>query len=159
KVEATRLALAEHGDWKRADTEYAAAFHAAGLDLDKTVPAEAGAWLAARSDPIELTAYLDDWAYVRRKTGRPEADWRRLVGSARGARPRPRRDGLRARAGNPDVAAVAEFRLLAGDARALGAQPAAGLVLLARQLKDGANDVQRAERVLRRAWDRFPGDF
>jgi len=61
---------------KRADAEYAATFRKAGMDLDTIQPAEAGKWIAARSEFLELAGYLDDWAYIRIKAQRAEADWR-----------------------------------------------------------------------------------
>jgi hypothetical protein len=143
---------------KRTDTDYAGAFRNAGLDLDATRPKEAGKWLASRTDPIELAGYLDDWAFVRRATGRPESDWRRRVTAARGGDPAPWRDALREKLGNNDPAAVAEFRRMAGDPR-LEDQAAPGLLFLARQLKFGCGDGERAASVLRRAARRYPGDF
>ena len=157
-LEAVRGDRAEHWDPKRTDADYAAAFRKAGLDLDVTEPAEAGRWLKVRSEPVELAGYLDDWASTRQKAGRADADGRRLVAAARGADPDPWRDALRARSGSKDAGAVAEFRRLADDA-ALEDQPAAGLVLLARQLKFGDGEGERAARVLRRAAFRYPGDF
>jgi serine/threonine-protein kinase len=157
-LEAVRGARAEHLDAKRTDAGYAAAFRKAGLDLDVREPAEAGRWLASRSEPVELAGYLDDWATVRQKAGRADADGRRLVAAARGADPDPWRDALRMKFGSKDAGAVAAFRRLADDA-ALEAQPAASLALLARQLKSGGGDGERAARVLRRAASRHPGDF
>jgi tetratricopeptide (TPR) repeat protein len=157
-LEAVRGDRAEHLDAKRTDAGYAAAFRKAGLDLDVREPAEAGRWLAARSEPVELAGYLDDWAIVQQKAGRVDAGWRRLVAAARGADPDPWRNALRMKFGSKDARAVAEFRRLADDP-ALEAQPAASLVLLARQLKSGGGDGERAARVLRRAASRHPGDF
>ena len=147
-----------HRDLKRADADYADAFRKAGLDLDATGPEEAGRWLASRTDPVELAGYLDDWAFVRRAAGRPEADWRHLVAAARGGDPDPWRDALRAKLGSNDAEAVAEFRRMADDPK-LEDQPAAGILLLARQLKFGCGDGERAAAVLRRAARRYPGDF
>jgi serine/threonine-protein kinase len=143
----------------RADADYTAAFQKAGLDLDRTDPALVGKWLAARTEPMELASFLDDWSDVRRARGRPAAEWRRLVQAARAADPDHWRDALRARVGDDDPGAVAEFLHLADDEKALDRQPAASLVLLARQLKWLANDRERAARVLRRAVLRHPADF
>ncbi len=88
-LESIRANLVIHREPKRADAEYAAVFRKAGLDLDSTGPEEAGKWLASRTDPIEMAGYLDDWAFVRRRVGRPESDWRRLVSAARGGDPDP----------------------------------------------------------------------
>jgi tetratricopeptide (TPR) repeat protein len=57
------------------------------------------------------------------------------------------------------VSAVAEFRRLADDENALRAQPVPSLVLLARQLKYGVDDLERAAQVLRRAATLHPGDY
>ncbi len=158
ELESVRGSRVIHRELKRTDTDYAGAFRNAGLDLDAVRPDEAGKWVAARTDPIELAGYLDDWAFVRRAAGRPESDWRRLVSAVRGGDPDPWRDVLRAKLGNNDPAAVAEFRRMAGDPR-LEDQPAPGVLLLARQLKFGCGDGERAASVLRRAARRYPGDF
>ena len=158
-LESIRGKRADDGDEKRTDADYAAAFQKAGLDLDKTEPAESGKWLAARSEPVELAAYLDDWSSVRKLAGRTEAEWRRLVTAARTADPDPWRDALRARVGASGTDAAAEFRRLADDEKGLDAQPAASLILLAHQLKAVAGDRERAANVLRRAVFHYPGDY
>ena len=159
ELESIRGNRADHWEPKQTDTEYAAAFRKAGLDLDKTDPAESGKWIAARSEPVELAGYLDDWAFVRRTAKRSEADWRRLVAAARAADPDPWRDALRARVGTTDASALAEFRRLADDDKALDAQTAPSLILLAVHLRNGASDRERAARVLRRAVARHPAEF
>jgi eukaryotic-like serine/threonine-protein kinase len=158
-LDSVRGGRAEDRDVKHTDAEYAAAFRKAGLDVDATEPAEAGKWLAARSEPVELAGYLDDWTYIRINAERPEADWRRLVAVARAADHDPWRDTLRARLATKDAEAVAEFRRLADDDRALDGQPAPSLILLARQLKEGVGDRERAAQMLRRAVLRHPADF
>jgi eukaryotic-like serine/threonine-protein kinase len=158
-LETARGRRAEYVDLKRADAEYAAAFVKAGLDLDGSAPAESAKWLASRSDPMELAGYLDDWAHLRRKDNRAEADWRRLVEAARAADPDPWRDALRARVASNGAAAAAELRRLADDEKALDIQPAPSLILLARQLKDDIGDRERAAGILRRAVFRHPGEF
>ena len=150
--------VAHRRDLKQADVAYAAVFRKAGLDVDTTGADDAGRWLASRTDPIELTGYLDDWAFIRRASGRSEANWRRLVAAARGGDPDPWRDALRAKFGAQDPDTVAEIRRMVDDPK-LEDQPAAGLLLLARQLKFGCGDSAQATRVLRRAARRYPGDF
>jgi serine/threonine-protein kinase len=158
KLEAIRGGRAEHTDPRRTDNDYAAAFRGAGLDLDAAPAKAAGAWLAARAKTVELTGYLDDWAFVRRL--KPVGgDWKRLLEAARAADPDPWRNALRARAAAADDAARAALVKLADDEQALDAQPAASLVLLARLLKIAGKDGKPAARVLRRAWLRFPGDY
>ena len=157
-LESVRGDRAEHWDTKRTDADYAAAFRKAGLDLDATEPAEAGRWLAARSDPVELASYLDDWASVRRAAGRPEADWRRLVAAARAADPDPWRDALRAKFGSED--AEARRRVSPPGRRRRAGGPARGEPGIAGPSARGAaGDRERAARVLRRAAVRHPGDF
>ena len=158
ELESVRGKRAKNDDRKRADTGYAAAFHRAGLDLAATESAEAGKWLAERSQPVELAGYHDDWAYVRRNSGPGAADWRRLVAAAR-SRPRPLRDALRAVVGAKDEAAIIEFRRLANDGASAATQTAPSLVLLALQLRNGALDPERAASVLRGAVARYPADF
>ncbi len=85
-----------HWDPKQFDTDYAAAFRAFGIDLDKLDPEEAGKQIARRSEPVELAAYLDDWA-ARRRNARGKGDkaaWRRLLGGSSGRRPAPMADGV-----------------------------------------------------------------
>ncbi len=47
ELESVRGGRADHGDPRRADAEYAAAFRKAGLDLDAVGPERAGEWIAA----------------------------------------------------------------------------------------------------------------
>jgi eukaryotic-like serine/threonine-protein kinase len=157
-LESVRGSRVDHRELKRSDAEYADVFRKAGLDLDATRPEEAGKWLASRTEPIEMAGYLDEWAFVRRRAGRPVADWQRLVAAARGGDPDPWRNALRAKLGRNDADTVAELRRLADDPR-LEDQPAPGLLLLARLLKFGRGDGAWAAQVLRRAARRFPGDF
>ena len=159
ELQLIRDSRGDHGEPKRSDAEYAAALRKAGIDVDASDPEQAAKWIATRSDLIELAGYLDDWAYVRRQIKGSNADWRPIVALARSADPDPWRNALRAKTAINDEAAKAEFRRLADDAVALDAQPATSLVLLARQLKYGPGDRDRAERVLQRAVSRFPGDF
>ena len=85
----------DHQGAQEADSAYFTAFQAAGLDLRTSSPAEAGRWLAARSEPAELVSYLDDWAAQRRRIGRPGAESLPIVAAARAADPDPWRDALR----------------------------------------------------------------
>jgi eukaryotic-like serine/threonine-protein kinase len=158
RLESIRGARSEHWDTRRTDKEYASAFRDIGIDVDRLGPKAAGDWLHARSEPVELASYLDDWASGRRAEGGPEPEWRTLVETARVTDPDPWRDRVRAKLGTQDAASTAFFRALADDTRALDAQPAVSLVLLARQLL-GQSDRARAEAVLSRAWRRQPDDF
>ncbi len=157
-LESVRGSRVDHRELKRSDAEYADVFRRAGLDVDTTRPEDAGRWLASRTEPVEMAGYLDDWAFVRQRAGRPEAEWQRPVAVARAGDPDAWRDELRARFGRKDVETIAEFRRLADDPNVVE-QPAAGLLLLARQLKFGCGDGARAAQVLRRAARRYPGDF
>ncbi len=79
-------------------------------------------------------------------------------GRGAGGDPDPWRDALRAKFGSNAADAVAEYGRMADDP-GLEDQAAPGLLLLARQLKFGCGDVDRAASVLRRAARRYPGDF
>jgi serine/threonine-protein kinase len=158
ELEAVRGALAEYADPRRTDHDYADAFRKAGLDLDSVDPDQAGAWIAARSAPLELALFLDDWATVRQRAGSGEPAWRRLVAAARAADKDPWRDALRTGRGSEGPESLAALHKLAGNEAALATQPAEGLRLLASRLK-AAGDPEAAAQVLRRAWRRRPDDF
>ena len=157
ELESVRGGRADQGP-KLADAEYAAAFRNAGLDLDQTDPEQAGGWLAARSAPVELALFLDDWVTVRRQAKAVEGTWRRLVDAARAADKDPWRDALRAGIGTAGPDAVRALRNLAADEGALGAQPAESLRLLALRFK-AVGDREAAARILGRAWRLRPDDF
>ena len=55
-----------HNDEAKADAEYASAFRAYGVDLDKLDPKAAGRMLAGGSAAAELASALDRWAFLRR---------------------------------------------------------------------------------------------
>jgi serine/threonine protein kinase len=158
ELETVRANRVDHRELKRSDAEYADVFRKAGLDVDAISPEEVGQWLVSRTEPIEMTVYLDDWAFVRRRLGRPEAKCQHVVAAARRRDPDAWRDAIRAKFGRNDGDTIAELRRLADDPR-LEDQPAPGLLLLARQLKFGCEDGARAAQVLRRAARRYPGDF
>ncbi len=158
ELESVRGGRADHGDAKQTDAEYAAAFRKAGLDLDAVAPERAGEWIAARTAPLELAAFLDDWAAVRQLAEAGEPAWRRPADAARAADKDPWRDALRAGRGDKGPAALAALRKLAGDGAELDAQPAEGLRLLAMRLR-AAGDREAAARVLAGAWRKRPDDF
>jgi serine/threonine-protein kinase len=88
--------LGVHNDVAKADAEYAAAFHAYGVNLDELDPAESGRALAARPAAADLASALDQWAFLRRgRALRDPAGADRLVAAARAADPDPWRNRLR----------------------------------------------------------------
>ena len=112
--------------------DYAAAFREIGVDLDRVEPSEAGERLRGRAEPVELASYLDDWARARRGEA-PEPDgggWcrRRVVSTRTSGAMRYGRTLAAKTRRQPRQSALAD------DERALESQPAASLVLLARQL-------------------------
>ena len=142
---------------EKTNAEYRAAFLDFGIDFETLDPKEAGKRLAARSAPVELAAFVDDWTYVRNAIP-PEKEkglWRRLNEAARAADPDPWRDALRAQIRGTDKASLAR---LADDQKAPEAQPATSLLLLARWLEN-QRDRPRTEAVLLRAWRLQPNDF
>ena len=152
-----REARSVHRKAAQTDVEYAAAFLDFGIDFEKLDPKEAGKRLASRSAPVELAAFLDDWAHVRLSFPPKQegAFWRRLNEAARAADPDPWRDALRAQVRGNDRNALSR---LADDQKALEGQPATSLLLLARWLQI-LGDRARTEAILLRAWRRQPNDF
>jgi serine/threonine-protein kinase len=157
ELEAIRGSRSEHWDAKQTDTEYATAFCAFGIDMDRLDAGKAGKQIAGRSAPVELASYLDDWAVQRRKSRdkREEASWRRLLAAARAADPDPWRVTLRDQIGRNDLDAM---RLLASNEKDLADQSPSSLLLMAAGLAD-RGDRELAERVLQRAWRIKPDDF
>jgi serine/threonine-protein kinase len=161
RLEAIRSRQSDRLDARWADQAYAEAFREFGLDLETMDPREAGSRLAGRAATAEIASALDEWCRLRRVAlagthgARP---WQRLAEVARAADPDPWRNALRSMAGRPREEAVAALRKQADDRTALGRQPAASLVLLARMLKSIGEGEQSAA-VLQAAWGRFPGDF
>ena len=153
-LEAIRADRSEHWDPKQADAAYADAFRRFGIDPDQLDPEEAGKRIALRTEPVELASFLDDWAKQRRSTHEKndESPWRRLLVAAQTADPDAWRGAVRDQIGRNDPKTL---QRLAEDQKALGAQSASSLLLLATALRD-QNDRDRAERVLRRPGDRPP---
>ena len=57
--------LGVHNDAVKADAEYAAAFRAYGVDLDRMQPEPAGRALAASPSVADLASAVDHWAFLR----------------------------------------------------------------------------------------------
>ena len=88
---------AESDDFVFIEEGYRAAFLGAGLDVDRTEPEGIGAWIASRSPPAELIAYLDNWALFRGRftLGPGRRAWAHLQAAARAADHDPWRDKFR----------------------------------------------------------------
>ena len=165
RLERIRLARFEQGEnWDPSQTvaDYATAFRDFGIDIDQLAPVEAGRRLKERSNPLELAFFLDDWALVRREAliqaGKEKDDvqsWQRPLAVARATDPEPWRDALRHQVGEKDLNPV---KRLAADEKALAAQPARSLLLLA-QVLESADEEEQARKVLKRAWRLRPDDF
>ena len=147
----------------KADTAFAAAFQAAGLDvmLPAVEPEVIGRRLADRPRAIALAsaAALDTWVVVRRSLLRPgdaagPAVLRRALTAARVADNDPWRNALRDSLADNDPGPL---RRLAQDPD-LERQGPVGLWLLGHSL-EMAGDHERALEVLRRAQRTYPGDF
>jgi tetratricopeptide (TPR) repeat protein len=140
----------------RFDTEaISAAFEEAfawyGLDLEHPDPQQAGEFIRSRSIPLQLTAALDDWAYLPTRDSKGRSQ---LLAISRLADPDPWRDRLRDVLERQDPRALKE---LVASARGEDLSPAT-VVLLAR-LAQGSDAAQRALAVLRQAQQRYPDDF
>jgi eukaryotic-like serine/threonine-protein kinase len=142
-----------------ADAAYAAAFRAAGLNLDALELTEFARRLRRRPEAvvIELAAFLDDWSAVRRGTRRSVAAWRRPLAAARLADPEPYRDRLRTVLLAEDRKPQAEALKVLAAAPEAADLPAPTAVLLGRTLAD-LGQAEAAVALLRRAAGRHPDD-
>jgi serine/threonine protein kinase len=84
-----------HFDHGLGDALYERAFHDYDIEVDTPEPAEAAERVRARSIRAELTAALDEWAYVRSLARKDDASWKRILAVARAADPDPWRNQLR----------------------------------------------------------------
>jgi serine/threonine-protein kinase len=77
-----------HFDWKGADEDYERAFTEFGLDVLAGKAADAVDCIKGRQIAVELAAFLDHWALVRREArGADDPGWRKLLDVARQADP------------------------------------------------------------------------
>ncbi len=142
------------------DEAYAAAFRAAGMDLNVLEPAEFALGLRNQAEPvmIELAAFLDDWSAVRRDAGRTIAAWRKPIEAARLADPDAYRNRLRT------ILLAEDWRPASETLKALAVVPEAAelpaptAVLLGRALA-GLGETQTAVALLRSVVARSPGDL
>ena len=155
-LEDIRLAAADEFDAKRTGADFAAAFDDAGLKIGSVDPADAARWMRGRRNPVELASYLDWWAAILRAAKGAESDSRSLVAIARLVDPDPWRDQLRMIYEKPANASDL-LRKLASD-ESLERQSATSLYALALLTHSRLNAVS-AERILRKAAARHPGDF
>ena len=118
---------------------YAAAFRAAGLDLDALEPAEFARRLKHQPEAvvIEVSAFLNDWSAVRRSMKRPVNARRKPIEAARLADPDPYRDRLRTILLAEDRRPEAEALKALAAAPEAAALPAPTAVLLGQTLAGG----------------------
>jgi tetratricopeptide (TPR) repeat protein len=160
RLEDIRVSRYDGFDWIAVDKAYSAAFREFGIDPDQLDPNDAGRRLSQRSNPVEMTFYLDDWALVRcysnegQKPNR-ESFRRRLIQTAKVADPHPWRNALRELIESGDGDAL---KRLAKDEKALEGQEARSLLLLAWGLWTDMKDELRT-KILMRAWRLRPNDF
>ena len=143
----------------KTDAAYAQAFKDAGLDLSSLAPPEAGAKIQARPPAVAqaMAAALDDWASENRDERDRSVSADRLSSVARLADPDPWRNELRLTLALKDkVARRVALQTLASTAKVEELGPVS-LVLLGEGLSS-AGDPASAEKLLRRAQTRHPGD-
>jgi tetratricopeptide (TPR) repeat protein/serine/threonine protein kinase len=140
--------------WELALPEYAAAFRAYGLAAGETDPTAAAARVRQRPAAIRdrLVAALDDWAWIAEETNAKERDWVHQVMAA--ADPDEWRTQVRRAGAGRDRAVLEQLAEAVDVAR----QPPLALDLLGRSLGT-AGAHESAARLLRRAQQRYPGDF
>ena len=157
------LRQARGGDFAElieADRDLARAFAEYGIPVDALPTDEAGARIHARPREVgvELAAALDDWALIRRRRSLSQDKWTKLLETARLADADAHRDGLRAALLVPDRSARRDaLRKLAVNETNVNALAAPSLDLLGSALLQ-ESEYETAERMLRRARQRFPGD-
>jgi serine/threonine-protein kinase len=142
------------------DAAYAAAFRAAGMDLDALGPGEFARRLGRQPEAvvIELSAFLDNWSAVRRAAKRPAAAWGKPLEVARLADPDPYRDRLRTTLLAEDRRPEAEALKALAAAPESADLPAPTAVLLGRTLAD-VGRAEAAVALLRATAGRHPGDI
>ncbi len=145
-----RSAEADDGDGSVTDHDYAEAFRAAGIDLAKLTPAEAGARIKARppSVAIALASALDDWTAIRRGMRKDVAGAASLSQAAQIVDPDPWRTDLRNALDEPDKAARLTRLRVAEKTANYDALGPISLHLLGSGLIS-ADDLALAESVLR----------
>jgi eukaryotic-like serine/threonine-protein kinase len=163
RLESIRTKLSDSYGADKIDSEYAGAFRDFGIDPDHLDPKDTGRLLRSRSEPLEFALFLDDWTLIRRSAlGENGKDsWRRLIATARATDPDPWRDELRMLI---DSGKHEEVRRLAANQKALEAQPARTLYLLAQALELSRNDnhayyLKESVEILKRAWRISPDDY
>jgi serine/threonine-protein kinase len=161
RIRLTRFERGEKWEPASSDAEYATAFREFGIDVDTLDPMESSRRLKARSDPLELAFFLDDWAYVRRDANRPDVERQRLIATAQAVDSDPWRNKLRTLIDRGDGQSA---RRIAADQKALASQPGRSLFLLANVLeftRDQKADESHEPviELLKRAWRLNPNDF
>jgi serine/threonine-protein kinase len=127
---------------------YLEAFSAYGIDLEARPAEEAADVLRKVADPLRVAAALDDFAWVRKSWGRPDAKLRQIVAALD---PDPVRVRIRSPRG------PGELRKIAADADAATIPLETGLALGRALLHVDAAD--EAVDVASRLQRRFPGEF
>jgi serine/threonine-protein kinase len=152
-----RSAKGDDRDGFRTEADYAEAFREAGIDVTALSPEEAGAKIHARPPAVALAAALDDWAANRRDRRKDPAGAKRLSAAAQHADPDAWRGKLRDAVDQSDrVTRLTALREVAKTAP-LEELGAITLDLLGTAIQ-GAGDLAAAEKVLREAQRRHPGD-
>ncbi len=150
-----------HNDETKADAEYAAAFRAYGVDLNKLDPTTAGKAIASSPAATYLASALDQWAFLRRgRVLRDAAGAKRLVAAARVADPDPWRNRLRDTLGRMEggpTRRLEELERLAATAN-VEQLPVASVTRLALSLSFLGRRDQAIE-LLRRAQSSHRDDF
>jgi tetratricopeptide (TPR) repeat protein len=138
------------------------AFRDFGIDVEALRAEDAAGRIRARSNPDEITVFLDEWAILRsRKSAWDDLDEAardaaRLLSVVRLVDPDPWRNSLRG-------ARLDVLRRAVADRQSLEQQPPRSFLLLAKSLipvqMGDQQDYDAADSVLRLAWKKSPNDF
>jgi serine/threonine protein kinase len=156
RLEAARLQKTAvrngHFDLEASDAAYADAFQWYGWDVDGLDPRKARECVRSCSIRMQLTAALDDWAWIQctLRIG----IWKQRVAIAREADPDPWRNRLRDTLEGRDAKALEE---LAASARSNELPPATAVLLASVAL--GTTAAERVLVILRQVQQRHPADF
>jgi serine/threonine protein kinase/tetratricopeptide (TPR) repeat protein len=155
RLEAAQSNKTRGWDEKRMDRRYGELFQDSHLPLESGSAEKAGQHIRASTVPLELAAFLDEWAMMRRRIDSTNVTrWRYLLDVARTADPDAWRSQLREALATRNRDAL--VRLAAAD-EAMQLQPWT-LAAVGRFL-DGADATKPAEDLLRKAQRQYPHDF
>ncbi|MHC4933406.1 MAG: tetratricopeptide repeat protein, partial [Planctomycetota bacterium] len=148
------VSLRSYDDWSRSqmDEKYVATFRRHGIDFEKQSVSRIARLVRQSSDPVELAAFLDEWAVSRRYWRL--ADWRTPLEASRLGDPDPVRNRMRAACASDDAVTLRRLMETADTA----AMPVRSQALLG-YIADSVGETAAAQAYLQRVRRRHPGNL